>query len=370
MNWIRPQSLVLAVSLGVGGGVGLLASQASAWVAQICPNDKLYKGIHNPVTFKVNRCETPAGSAEQAVIDDAINEWNGVYGMWDRFSVADGSTKCGLPSKLSEGEWLMALVDAKDPKLENDGSFALGMAHLLFYTDCRNARGALAAHVVVNETLQLDRQTELSVRAGARHALIHELGHVLGMEHENTVMSVMRAKFPLPKVGRRSGAPNNSLGRNAETVWADDLNFAFRYHGSTAAGRSDLAVSPWKFNGTSSVLHYGNDGLTRKFCPGNLVEVKYTTVNLGRLDSFDVPVRIYWSSNDFISTDDRLLYQHTTNMPSGMEDEHQSGITVPRVSPGVYHIGVIVDPDNSRVEDDEFNNATETGLRIEVLGGC
>ncbi len=348
---------IFVVALGVG--------RVAAYEALQC-NGEIYRGLHSNVTFAVDRCDTPAGSAEQTVIDEAMHDWNDLYGMSDRFSSTGGDSNCSV-GPGSNGVWDIGLVPASDAVLDGNA----GVASKFGPTDCTNNGALSGASVVIDQTLPLGFLEELDTRLGARETLIHELGHVLGADHEDDVMAVMCTSNTCGKVGRRSGATTSSLGRHPETIWGDETLFAVRYHGTSNSGNVDPTVSPWQFTSSGISLNY--NGTNRQKCPGQTTSVKFSLANLGKKNiesSNHADVHIVFSNDDYISTGDVLAATGTSWMDSGYFGTTSWTVTVPSLSPGTYHVGVIIDPGDEFTEDDEFNNATETGLRVTVPSGC
>lgn len=344
------------------------ASQANAWEALEC-SGQVYGGIHSAVTFQIDRCDTPDGSTEDAVIDFAVAGWNNVFGMWDRFNApVNGDNNCDVPA-ASSGSWQLALVPANDALLDGNA----GMASSVSPADCTNNGAMLGASVVVDQTLSLTALNELSQTLGARETLIHELGHVLGANHEDGNMTVMCTSTAgsCGKVGRfSSGGGVGTPDIRSEALLPDDVDFAFQYHASTQTGNIDAIVSPWRYS-SGPVRNYGPT--TRTLCPGQTTTVQFSYGNRGKVNiaqASPVGLRVVLSSNTTISTSDVTALNGTFWGDSGFFGTTTWTITVPTLAAGTYHVGIISDPTNARTEDDEWNNAAETGLRITIPTGC
>jgi len=115
-------------------------------------------------------------------------------------------------------------------------------------------------------------------------------------------------------------------------------------------------------------------GTLRPVCPGDRTTVTFSYGNLGKqpiTSANPVNLDVYVSSNDYISTND-------TQATSGGSFTDGLGafgtatwtFTVPSLSSGTYFVGMIADKDGNHVEDNEKNNAMETGLRIFIPTNC
>lgn len=355
------------------GALAMLAAATSsrwagAWEALEC-SGQVYAGIHSAVTFAIDRCDTPDGSSEDAVIDYAVAAWNNIFGMWDRFNApVNGDNNCDVPAATS-GSWQLALVPANDALLDGNA----GMTSSLSPSDCTNNGAMLGASVVVDQTLSLTALSELSQSLGARETLIHELGHVLGANHEDGNMSVMCTSTAgsCGKVGRFSAAGGvGTPDIRSETLLPDDADFAFQYHSSTSTGNVDAIVSPWRYS-SGPVRNYGPT--TRTLCPGQSTTVQFSYGNKGKVNiaqASPVGLRVVVSNNTTISTGDVTATSGTFWADSGGFGTTTWSFTVPALASGTYHVGIIADPTSAFTEDDEWNNAAETGLRIFVPTGC
>jgi len=347
---------------------------AFAYEAWAC-GETIWGGVRNSVTFQVDRCDTPDGGAEDAAIEFAAQSWNSIFGVLDRFSFANGDNNCVITT--ANGRYEIGLVPNNDPLL--DGNIGVS-SKWLDDSDCGRVTGV---SVAVRQTLPLGVVTELDARLTARGTLIHEFGHVLGSStrfptgpqdpfvfHENDVISIMNVGAKA-KVGRRSGATSNSYGGRSQTVLPDDVLFASRFHPSSNAGRIDAIVSPWSFSAGQQNLNYS--GTNRLVCPGDTTDVKFSYGNIGKLaitDANRVSLDVYLSSNDYISTGDRKVQGGSFTAARGGFGTTTWSFVVPSLSAGTYFVGVIADAEQAHAEDDNYNNATETGLRLTIRSGC
>jgi len=318
------------------------------------------------------RVTMPAGAPPAEWIDaanDSAGRWNWPTGTLDRFNLFTGFGG-DYPSAGSPlvGEWTIT----RTSNIDNDWPMApadVGLTWTVF-NHCPDGE-VIGARIYVRDSVTTTEAPELASGTFARSALIHEMGHALGMTHEQERLSVMRATFPLPRVGIRSGiSTGDNEPRNTESPWATDLEFAYLYHGTSNPGRMDMATSGWTWAFDAPSRHYGSSGDTISVCPGETVSLTYSVVNIGKKDATNVPVWIMLSDNDNISNSDILLRQTNASRSSTSWSEYERTFTVPEINFTPRFVGVIVDPLNAFAEDNEHNNSTITGLKIVRGSSC
>lgn len=204
---------------------------------------------------------------------------------------------------------------------------------------------------------------------------IHELGHALGLDHENDEYSAL-------------GESWSHLSRNGETLHfypgEDACDGAVFLYGSVSSGYQDVSVTHWKYKGRSGEYSthertevYSSSGVpltvrsgtdedpAYEVTKGQVVKAEFTFENNGR--STQTPtVGWYLSVNNTISTGDTLL--DTTTPTIGRNDVYTTSntITIPTtLTSGTYYwLGVVIDKDDVIGERNESNNATH--IRIYV----
>lgn len=162
-----------------------------------------------------------------------------------------------------------------------------------------------------------------------RRVAVHELGHALGLNHENGVPAIM--------------AP--SLG-NLEVPQQDDLagvNFLY--------GQPDLAVTP---------VTVSDATLT----PGQSFTINATVDNQGTGSSDNTTLRYFRSTNDIISTSDTLLGTDPVPALSPSTTSPQTLSTVAPTVAGTFWVGACVDALGS--ESDTANNCS-AGVEIALF---
>lgn len=212
---------------------------------------------------------------------------------------------------------------------------------------------------------------ELDGTLGARETAIHEFGHVLGMHHVNNTMTVM-CTFPgtCGKYGARD-APNGVFFGNTESLHPDDVHFAAQWHG-TSGGAVDIGASAWNRVGTTYQLVHPTLS-TFTLCPGQTVSVTFSHAIKGKNNvpsNNPMPASIVFSNNDIISALDTAGSSFGLFGNRGDFFTNTLNVTVPSLSPGTYHIGLVIDPTNSFAETEEGNNSTLLNRRVTVPSGC
>jgi len=184
---------------------------------------------------------------------------------------------------------------------------------------------------------------------------LHELGHVLGLNHEDRWMATLNSYYP------NSGPVGQ--GKEWDPLPDDRAGVRFLYPDSTA--ETDIASSVFKRtgSGTSNLV-----ASTTSAVRGTNVNVEFTFHNLST-SRVDFNIGFYLSTNNIISTGDRLLGTNTGAWASpGASFTSTRTLTIPSsIAPGQYWLGFIVDYDNKISETNEANNPMEMPRAITVL---
>lgn len=117
------------------------------------------------------------------------------------------------------------------------------------------------ADILVNPALTLTApQTRVPYRLDYQEVVLHELGHVLGLGHEDDVLSVMTA----------GAAVGNALYRDDKVGWRRAADFRL-----SPVDRADIGVFPLRNSGTSKVYATLSAGTAAR---GSTVQVRDVTV--------------------------------------------------------------------------------------------
>ena len=202
----------------------------------------------------------------------------------------------------------------------------------------------------------------------------HELGHLVGLRHENRLYNIMGADYSHLHV-------NGSMARTYAGVDAGE-GAAFLY-GTRSDGWEDIGVVHWKYAGSSG--EYSRHAKTRIYDStggdlrttavngevgylvkaGDVVQPQFTYENSGK-NAQSFQFGIYISSNDLITTRDRRIAGFRGRLDRDSIVTTTVNVTIPGdlVADENYWLGVIVDDDNSIDERMEWNNASYLPVKV------
>lgn len=191
--------------------------------------------------------------------------------------------------------------------------------------------------------------------------LMHELGHVIGLDHESRYYNVMGADWN--HIHANDGHARAYLGENAG-------HGAVFLYGETSNSMEDLSVSHWKYigdpnnNGYSDhdrcAVRNGNGGWLAKLSygwdpvykvrRGQTIQVEFTYENNGRATQ-SAPVGFYLSTTDRITTLDRRIGGWSAVLARNAPATVTRTVTIPHDAPlGYAWLGAYVDDDGSVFE--------------------
>lgn len=289
----------------------------------------------------------PAGSVWSDDLQNALARWNGMVGMHFEFDPIGDDTDgtYGLGNGTNE----IVFTD-------NDGTGgSLGLTSTRF-------RGSemLEADTAFNNTLTWETGAhdprEVETTASFRFTIVHELGHFLGLDHEDDQMSVV--------LSTASGFHGGNESTRANPFPDDAAGARWLYPFPNP--ETDLAISNFRWlsaNTTGLILSTG----TRTVRAGDSFATGFAFGNLGTgtIDRFDVVVVL--STNEVISTSDRTIATATGWGTAGFYGAFTFDVSVPVGTPsGEYFVGAILDPDNRIPEQREGNNRVAFPGKIRV----
>lgn len=178
-----------------------------------------------------------------------------------------------------------------------------------------------------------------------RTVAIHEFGHALGLKHENDVLDTMNSFYP-------GGGPA-SYSKLALPLTDSRQGVRFLYSQSGTAMPDLIALNFRSTGDGDSVLVSGPTSAPN----GSYVTIQCTFQNIGSAATGDFNIGFYLSTNDYISTSDRLLGTNYGAWASaGGQVTFTRTLYIPNdVAPGTYRLGLLLDKDN---DVDEWNDST------------
>ncbi len=197
---------------------------------------------------------------------------------------------------------------------------------------------------------------------------LHEIGHSLGLKHQQGLLSAMNSIYPF---GGGVGVNNDA------TPLVDDVRAIRVIYPSNTPVVRDLISSRYKANVgavvRNNVKSTGTNSTQLAVRRGQTYNIEFSIENHGTTSANNVDVGVYLSNDKSISpSSDVFLGGFTANFGYGATMPGIASVTIPSgVALGNYYIGVYVDSSNNHsTERDENNNislVTTSGVSYRYL---
>ncbi|MBS0149456.1 MAG: matrixin family metalloprotease [Nitrospira sp.] len=337
----EPHSTVGAASIVLMAILWLLVSastgQAATW--QECSGNKI-RWNSGWTNMFISTTSFPAGSAWDTRLQNAMWHWNNVKGAGFNFYVGrDTDGTHSSSNGVNEVYWSSTEVGS---------ALAVTFSRYHCYWLFGYNYGLDEADIAFNSNLSWSTGSVTYSNLGSPYnfelVALHELGHALGLKHEDQWMATMNSYYPNSgPFGYYKDADANADDRAGirslypdGTTETDVAGSAFK---RTGTGTSGLVSSPaWAYRGTN-------------------VTIEFSFANLSTAtQTFDIG--FYLSTNDFISTSDTLLATNYGAWGSaGFAGTFSRTLYIPSwITPGTYYLGFLIDPSNVKAESNESNN--------------
>lgn len=344
----------------------LVSSAASAFTTYNCGAGHA-EWSSNSKTIYAYTGSFPSGSPERSALNTAMARLNENSSNFS-FNLVYSST---VPS-LGNGRSEIWMANISPP----------GVASSWWNGACNFTETDIRLDTSVNWTTSTSKSTMSRYGGSGRPfqtTMLHELGHGLGLGHEADEYNIMGQDYT--HVYTNGNSANAYFGEDAN----DGANFLY---GSD--GRQDLGVVHWKRTGANN--GYSQHGRTKLYDVSTGNELSYSTVddervynvNRGQQVSVELTfenngtayqsedVGYYVSTNNYISTWDRLLATYTMGQSQANVYTTRRTVTIPSDldCSTNYWLGAVIDKNGSLNEWSESNNATYIPIRTNWNFSC
>ena len=343
---------LVSISAGLTLAVlSLAASPVQAWNYDKCSGDnRVWDG--DTIGFRPSSVSFPSGSAWRTSLEAAKNGWN-LYAPGSKF---DFSFSYNSATSYSSGDDVNSIMISSS---YDWGQYTMGVALTRYKACVWPFWGGKIKEVDVlfNPAYTWTNTTNPGPTYFANNSTmvgIHELGHAMGLKHEDDVMAVMNTYYP------GSGPIGES---NDVHPHADDVGGARSGYGTSGTVR-DFAASLRERKSSGSFGDIVPPSTVYRSTPATF---KFTLENRGTVNETSVGVKFYLSTDRDITTSDYYLGSAGFSINNAIATTKSVTVTIPASVPaGNYYFGVRIDPDNYIAESDEGNNRIAMARRTYV----
>ncbi|MFH1723988.1 MAG: fibronectin type III domain-containing protein [Elusimicrobiota bacterium] len=319
----------------------------------------------------INTLDFTSGSAEDAALKSALNEWNGIPGSALSATYSNGECARDGYDQVNCVSW-----DVDD--IIGEGALAAARVWRIytFLDPPSNTQRAPCTIPDADILIDTDRVWEYGLALASDYApplnlkttITHEFGHAIGLKHPIDKISIM-GLYSIPGASGPFGYdPNNVID-----IHADDMA-AMRVLYPAGSTGNDVAILPWAFSHTQDdypVVRRVTKGVAP---PDDLdeyivdrgdggVQLEYSIENRGTSSAtFDVGFYIFQDSAW------RLLDANIgATRASGVAATDTRVLIMPLdIPPAYYTFKVAVDPNDDIAEFDETNNEMKVPGQIYI----
>jgi hypothetical protein len=359
--------------------IGFFSTDAFAYAYMEC-GDRKVKWRQDTI-MRANTISFPTGNPYTSSLASAVANWNLNPSNFKFLLILGQAT--GDEIEMGDGQSDIAFADDASLIGEN-------RAVTFWQIDCGNAE-IWEADILfnINEPWTASAQKNYITTYGGDYVSFegvaeHELGHVLGLEHENRTLTIM---LTWAQFHTNWDFANPYPGEDA----SDGAVFLY---GLSPSRPQDLGVSHFKWDpgyGFFRTVIFDHEPATEHFWSemmdlvdgfvswrdfeseprfivynGQQIWPEFTYENSGS-DTQTVQVGFYLSNDCYIHTSDRRIGGAIVTLSRDWVYTKPFPVTLPSdlIVGGDYYLGVIIDDDDSVPEPYRERNATYTAIRIE-----